>query len=57
VDLVEVKETEHFGKALFATTDMNPGHLGFEVFREEALIVFPPHDKSFSWHHHGVCYQ
>jgi hypothetical protein len=46
MDLVEVKETESFGKALFAKTDIDPGRLGFEVFREEALIIFPPHDRS-----------
>jgi len=40
--LVEIQATELYGNALIASQDIHPGICGKEVFREKALIVFPP---------------
>jgi SET domain len=44
ISKVEVIVTSDYGKAVVAKVDLTPGTLGVEIFREEALIIFPPHD-------------
>ena len=41
-DLIDIQEVDGFGKAVVAKVPLSPGHLGLEVIREKALIVFPP---------------
>jgi hypothetical protein len=44
MDSVEIQETEDVGKAVVAKCNLVPGSLGLKVFREKALIIFPPCD-------------
>mmetsp|Transcript_12141 Transcript_12141/g.35208 ORF Transcript_12141/g.35208 Transcript_12141/m.35208 type:complete len:550 (-) Transcript_12141:108-1757(-) len=39
--LYEIVQTEDRGRAVRATTKIDPGTMGFEIFREDALMVLP----------------
>jgi hypothetical protein len=48
MERVEIREVEGFGSAVVARADLVPESVGMEVFREEALIIFPPHNPALS---------